>query len=85
MWLDFVGCRDSGKGYSGRALRWLCALADAHGVHLYLTVYGLSGREPGFLSDEALEAWYRRHGFAALAPSGGKATMVRRPQARREV
>ena len=49
-----------GHGAGSRALALLITLADRHGVTLTLAPhrFGIGG-----LSDRALVAWYRRHGF----------------------
>ena len=52
-----------GNGDGTEALRWLCALADKHGVTITGTV------EPTWsapLNKTALKAWYCRHGFKVV-------------------
>lgn len=53
----------SGRGHGSAALDALCALADRHGVALFLNA------EPaGRLGAEDLLAWYGRRGFEVCAP-----------------
>lgn len=58
--LSYIGVLSVGKGGGTRALRWLLALADKHGVEVRGTIHRV-GREG--LSARALRLWYGRHGF----------------------
>lgn len=66
--------REVGKGYGGRALRWLCSLADRHQLPIRLYVQSKMHRN---LSTKQLHSWYAKNGFNV---SG--AWMVRKPKAK---
>ena len=62
-----------GKGVASRLLKQACADADAEGITLELAVSPSDG-----LGDDALHAWYSRHGFVSV-PEISKFFMVRKP------
>ena len=67
-------------GEASRALKWLCALANKHGVTIDLDVKPLknAGAAQGKnLNKAQLIAWYKRNGFV----SKGGDSMERLPQA----
>jgi len=51
---------NAGNGDGGRALKWLCWLADKHGVRISGMADPFGSR---FLELEKLLDWYVRHGF----------------------
>jgi len=65
----YVPSRFRGQGYGSRALRCLMKAADAAGITIYLlpTAYGSGAVKP---STEALDAWYRRHGWIPTGRRG---------------
>src|ERR1043166_4034132 len=60
VYLGLIMAADPGKGHGAAAIRWLCALADKHGVRLAGKVDRQGTRG---LSQSQLRAWYKRHGF----------------------
>lgn len=62
---------ERGSGQGSRALDWLCALADKHGVELNGTIEPCGGIKPR-LNVRQLTAWY--HGFTNIGR-----TINRRP------
>lgn len=67
------------NGDASKALKWICDLADKHGVKMDLTVAPIknAGAEKGeSLNKSQLKAWYRRNGFV---PVGGD-NMLREPK-----
>lgn len=51
------------KGLGSRALKWLCDLADKHGVTLEGTAKAYRDGDGGTLKNKDLVAWYKRNGF----------------------
>lgn len=72
---DFV-VSESGKGIGSRLIRVLTRQADAVGAAIYLNPWA-SSVHPG-LSQEELEAWYKRHGWDWTNPIDY--VMVREPK-----
>lgn len=64
-----------GEGHGRIALRWLCALADKHGVLLYSEI-----QPSGPLDKEALAEWYKRYGFTVTTDSHGDYIISREPK-----
>jgi hypothetical protein len=58
--LALIMALHKGRGDGGRALRWICALADRHQVTLVGHIE--RGGDTG-LSTRELRRWYKRHGF----------------------
>jgi GNAT superfamily N-acetyltransferase len=65
--------RHQGKGHGRTMLRWLCDLADRHGVELQLKALPI-GRKPYPLSRDQLCQWYQRYGF-----EGTRRKLIRKP------
>jgi hypothetical protein len=62
------------KGFGTNALRWLCDMADTHGVTLELTPKRIG--KVG-MTDAQLRRWYKAYGFALQQ----RGTMQRSPEA----
>lgn len=65
-------------GNASNAMKWLCQLADKHGVKMDLEVVPIKNagaREGKSLNKAELKAWYKRNGFK---PVGGD-HMMREP------
>lgn len=52
-----------GKGLGSKALKWLCDLADKHGVVIEGDSKAYMAGTPGTLKQKDLSAWYTRYGF----------------------
>jgi GNAT superfamily N-acetyltransferase len=73
-----------GHGLGGLALDRLCALADEHGVRLWMQAVSLRStlrRNEGALDQEQLEAFYARRGFSADPEPRTFNAMLRLPTA----
>lgn len=73
-----------GKGYGSATLRWLCGLADKHGVAIKGKAQRIKSAPfqqgyPSGLSTAHLKAWYRRHGFT-VSRSGGMTRPPMKPK-----
>jgi len=74
-----------GKGYGSATLRWLCGLADKHGVAIkgkaqrIEAAFWQHGYPPSGLPTAQLKAWYRRHGFI-ISRSGDMTRPAMRPK-----
>jgi GNAT superfamily N-acetyltransferase len=66
-----------GQGYGSRALDWLCALADKHGVMLTGDAVPFGNTKP-MLNKRQLKEWYARHGFI-VSRRGELARTPKRP------
>lgn len=67
-----VAKSDTGQGYGGKALRWLCKLADKH--NLAIALQPIANHHKA-LDDTTLLLWYKRHGFKLTR----SVWMVRKP------
>jgi len=70
VYLAFIGSWERGNGRASAALRWLCDLADCHGVFITghcdsqkTTLDMLTKTTTPGLSNAQLRAWYERYGF----------------------
>lgn len=67
VYLNAMSSHERGKGYGSAALRFLCDLADKHGVTLVgeaSTAYSWDDEATGKkLKLQQLIEWYRRYGF----------------------
>lgn len=76
-----------GKGYGSATLRWLCGLADKHGVAIkgraqrIRSAFAQHGYPPSGLPTAQLKAWYRRHGFI-ISRSGDRTRTAMRPESK---
>lgn len=90
MSVDYMGGRDfwislirvyeeaQGKGWASKALDYLCQVADAEGVRFGLKAIAM---RPEWMSQEVLESFYQRKGFAILRENDdGSVTMWREPE-----
>lgn len=78
--LDSFGADQPGHGWGGAAMKVLTALADLHGVSIYLVANAddEETRAEDILEQGALEAFYARRGFQFVGPSWGSCTHMRR-------
>lgn len=53
---------ESRRGHGSAMLRWVCEIADRHGIVLKLRALPF-GKEPYSMSRAQLLDWYERHGF----------------------
>jgi len=70
-----VQARFRGRGYASDLLDRVCEDADAEGVRLFLEI----SPDGTGLSDAALDAFYRRHGFEEWE-DGDEGSRVREPR-----
>lgn len=78
--LDSLSADHPGRRWASAAMLVMTALADFHGVSVYL-VANADDEEAGsddVLDQGALEAFYARHGFSFVGPSWGACTHMRR-------
>lgn len=84
VWIQNIGSNDRRKGLAGKALTWICQLADRHGIELRLVaspvIAAVAGRtQKDTLTLRELKRWYKRHGFKPIPGRGGD-YMRRRPR-----
>jgi len=70
-----------GRGWAGAAMRRLVTLADLHAVSVFVVArsYHRGAHDPtdGTLGQQALVAFYARHGFEAVGTRNGNTYMLR--------
>lgn len=72
--LSFIRSFEKGTGAGSAALKWLCQLADKHGVPIELHAKPVG---KGGLTANKLREWYMRHGFKS---NGSKYDLIRQPK-----
>lgn len=68
VWVEQITAVPAGRGIGTRLLAMLCATADETGVVLLLNPGAQLEWDKGALEQDALEAWYGRHGFLWFDP-----------------
>lgn len=78
---DKIVAREKRKHYGTAALRWICKLADRHGVCIYGRVapFRGTGGGPAFNMDH-LARWYTTHGFEVSGTGNSLRYMKRHPK-----
>jgi hypothetical protein len=74
--LKAIRSLERGKSHGSAGLRWLCQLADRHGVSLCGFVQPIYTRTQPRLTKRQLKSWYSRYGFII----GDHDNMIRCPQ-----
>ncbi len=75
--LSEIECALPARGHGGRALGWLCELADAHRIALRLQPCAFGDENLLLHNRDRLVAWYMRRGFVFPA---GYSKMLRLPR-----
>jgi GNAT superfamily N-acetyltransferase len=87
IYLSGVQAIEKEKGHGTAVMRYLCALADKHGVELELRAERFRGAEGG-MDTEDLVGWYQRFGFRIVRGEywtrEDGPLMIRKPAARRQ-